>query len=237
MKRELLYEGKAKQIYSTDKEDEIIMVYKDDATAFNGVKKASISDKGTLNNQISTYLFAELAKVGVKTHLIETLSPTEQLCKRVDIIPLEFICRNEVYGSMAKRLGMKPGTKVAKPIYEICYKEDDLNDPLIIDAHAYALGIVTEEQLTYCYKELALINRELSRIFLELNIRLIDFKIEFGITKTGEIVLSDEISPDSCRLFDVDTNEQLDKDLFRHDLGDLTSAYREILKRIKEHNA
>ncbi len=237
MKQELLYEGKAKQIYATDKQEEIIMVYKDDATAFNGVKKASISEKGELNNQISTYLFNELIKVGVKTHLIETLSTTEQLCHKVEIIPLEFICRNQVYGSMAKRLGMKPGTKVAEPIYEICYKEDELNDPLIIDAHAYALGIVTKEQLTYCYEQLAIINRELTRIFLDLNIRLIDFKIEFGITSTGEIVLADEISPDSCRLFDVDTNEQLDKDLFRHDLGDLTGAYREILRRIKEQNA
>lgn len=237
MKTELLYEGKAKQIYATDKEDEIIMLYKNDATAFNGVKKAQITDKGRLNNQISTYLFTELMKVGVQTHLIETLNETEQLCQKIDIIPLEFICRNAVYGSMAKRLGIKPGTKVAEPIYEICYKKDELNDPLIIDAHAFALGIVTKEQLAYCYEQLALINRELKRIFLELNINLIDFKIEFGLTKDGQIVLADEISPDSCRLFDVTTNEQLDKDLFRHDLGDLTSAYREILKRIKEQNA
>lgn len=237
MKTDLLYEGKAKEIYATNQENEIVMVYKDDATAFNGIKKASISDKGRLNNQISTYLFAELNKCGIKTHLIKNLSETEQLCHKVDIIALEFICRNEVYGSMAKRLGMKPGTKVTEPIYEICYKEDALNDPLIIDAHAYALGIVTKEQLIYCYEQLAKINQELTRIFLALNIRLIDFKIEFGVTSDGEIVLSDEISPDSCRLFDVDTNEQLDKDLFRHDLGDLTGAYREILRRIREQNA
>ncbi len=237
MKTDLLYEGKAKQIYQTDKPNEIVMVYKNDATAFNGVKKASIEDKGLLNNQISTYIFNELNKVGVETHLIETLSPTEQLCQKVDVIPLEFICRNEVYGSMAKRLGMKPGTKVAKPIYEICYKEDELNDPLIIDAHAYALGVINEEDLKYCYELLAKINEELARIFLSLNIRLIDFKVEFGRNQAGEIILCDEISPDSCRLFDVDTNEQLDKDLFRHDLGDLTSAYREILKRIEEQNA
>lgn len=233
MKREKLYEGKAKSIYATDKADEIIMVYKDDATAFNGVKKAQISDKGRLNNKISTYLFTELKKVGIETHLIKVLNDNEQLCKKVDIIPLEFICRNQVYGSMAKRLGMKPGTKCPEPIYEICYKEDALGDPLIIDAHAYALNIVTPVDLSTCYGLLAKINCELIRIFKELNINLIDFKIEFGIDANGNIMLSDEISPDSCRLFDADTNEQLDKDLFRHDLGDLTAAYKEILRRIE----
>ncbi len=233
MKQEKLYEGKAKSIYATEKQDEIIMVYKDDATAFNGVKKAQISDKGRLNNKISTYLFAELEQVGIKTHLLEVLNDNEQLCKKVDIIPLEFICRNQVYGSMAKRLGMKPGTKCDEPIYEICYKKDELGDPLIIDTHAYALKIVTRENLSTCYEQLAKINVELIRIFKELNINLIDFKIEFGIDKAGNIMLSDEISPDSCRLFDIETNEQLDKDLFRHDLGDLTAAYKEILRRIE----
>ncbi len=234
MKKELMYEGKAKSIYLTDKADEIIMYYKDDATAFNGVKKAEIATKGILNNKISTYIFGELEKRGIKTHLIETLNEREQLCKKIEIIPLEFICRNEAHGSMAKRLAITVGTVFKNPVLEICYKEDSLNDPLINDHHAYALGIITEAELVHCYSELAKINQYLQEIFMEIGIRIIDFKIEFGRDSLGNIVLADEISPDSCRLVDVKTNEQLDKDLFRHDLGDLTNAYTEILRRIEE---
>ncbi len=234
MKTELMYEGKAKSIYLTDKADEIIMYFKDDATAFNGVKKAEIATKGILNNKISTYIFGELEKRGIKTHLIETLNEREQLCKKIEIIPLEFICRNEAHGSMAKRLAITVGTVFKSPVLEICYKEDSLNDPLINDHHAYALGIITESELAHCYSELAKINQYLQEIFLEIGIRIIDFKIEFGRDSSGNIVLADEISPDSCRLVDVKTNEQLDKDLFRHDLGDLTNAYTEILRRIEE---
>ncbi len=232
MKKELIYEGKAKEIYQTENENEIIMYYKDDATAFNGVKKAQIATKGILNNKISTYIFSELTKRGIKTHLIETLNEREQLCQKIEIVPLEFICRNEAYGSMAKRLAMEVGTKFERPVCEICYKEDSLNDPLINDDHAYALGIVSESELTKCYEQLRLINEYLQEIFLNLGIKLVDFKIEFGRNSEGEIVLADEISPDSCRLIDVETNEQLDKDLFRHDLGDLTNAYSEIVRRI-----
>ncbi len=232
MKKELIYEGKAKEIYQTENENEIIMYYKDDATAFNGVKKAQIATKGILNNKISTYIFSELTKRGIKTHLIETLNEREQLCQKIEIVPLEFICRNEAYGSMAKRLAMEVGTKFERPVCEICYKEDSLNDPLINDDHAYALGIVSEAELTKCYEQLRLINEYLQEIFLNLGIKLVDFKIEFGRNSEGEIVLADEISPDSCRLIDVETNEQLDKDLFRHDLGDLTNAYSEIVRRI-----
>lgn len=234
MKKELLYEGKAKQIYATDKADEIIMHYKDDATAFNGVKKASIATKGKLNNKISTYIFKRLESEGIPTHLIEVLSEDEQLCKKIEIIPLEFICRNQAYGSMAKRLGMEKGIVFEKPVYEICYKEDALNDPLINDCHALALNIVSEEDLATCYELLAKVNELLITIFDELNITLVDFKIEFGLDSQGKVVLADEISPDSCRLLDKTTNEQLDKDLFRLDLGDITDAYGEIVRRIGE---
>ncbi len=233
MKKDLLYEGKAKAIYSTEKNNEIIMYFKDDATAFNGVKKAEIATKGILNNKISTYIFGELTKRGIKTHLIETLNEREQLCQKIEIIPLEFICRNEAYGSMAKRLAITVGTEFKQPVCEICYKEDSLNDPLINDDHAYALGIIEQKELKECYENLRLINQYLQEIFNKLGIKLIDFKIEFGRNANGEIVLADEISPDSCRLIDIATNEQLDKDLFRHDLGDLTNAYQEILCRIE----
>lgn len=233
MPNELLYEGKAKAVYAGDNKEEVILFYKDDATAFNGLKKETIDHKGILNNKISTYIFKQLEAKGIKTHYIKTINETQQLCKSVKIIPLEFICRNEVHGSMAKRLGMEIGCDLIKPVLEICYKNDELNDPLINNLHAEALGLISLSELEKCYQLVLKINEELKKIFQELNIKLIDFKIEFGYDKDNNILLADEISPDSCRLRDITTQKQLDKDLFRHDIGDLTSAYTEIVRRIE----
>lgn len=233
-KKELLYEGKAKQVYATDDKNTIIMYFKDDATAFNGIKKAQIEDKGMLNNKITTIIFNRLIKAGVKTHYIETLNDREQLCKKVNIIPLEVIVRNIIAGSMSKRLGIPEGTKPVNTIYELCYKDDALGDPLINDHHAVALGAVTYKELDTIYAMLKKINEELQKMFLQIGVTLVDFKVEFGKTADGEIVLADEISPDCCRLWDSKTNEKLDKDRFRRDLGNVIEAYQEIYKRLSE---
>ena len=233
-KKELLYEGKAKQVYATDDKDTIIMYFKDDATAFNGIKKAQIEDKGMLNNKITTIIFNRLIKAGVKTHYIKTLNDREQLCKKVSIVPLEVIVRNIIAGSMSKRLGIPEGTKPANTIYELCYKDDALGDPLINDHHAVALGAVTYAELDEIYTMLKKINEELKKMFLEIGVTLVDFKVEFGKTSDGEIVLADEISPDCCRLWDAKTNEKLDKDRFSRDLGNVIEAYQEIYKRLSE---
>ena len=231
---EMLYEGKAKQVFLTDDPDKIVIRYKDAATAFNNIKKATIENKGVLNNAISTLIFHELHKAGVKTHYIETLNEREQLCRRVQIIPLEVIVRNVIAGSMAQRLGIEEGTKTSNVIYDICYKNDELGDPLINDHHAVALGAATYDELACIYAMTARINEVLIGMFRKMNINLIDFKIEFGKTSDGEIVLADEISPDTCRLWDMDTNEKLDKDRFRRDLGKVREAYEEILARLKK---
>ncbi|WP_295988016.1 phosphoribosylaminoimidazolesuccinocarboxamide synthase [uncultured Alistipes sp.] len=231
---EMLYEGKAKQVFLTDDPDKIVIRYKDAATAFNNIKKATIENKGVLNNAISTLIFHELHKAGVKTHYIETLNEREQLCRRVQIIPLEVIVRNVIAGSMAQRLGIEEGTKPSNVIYDICYKNDELGDPLINDHHAVALGAATYDELARIYAMTARINEVLIGMFRKMNINLIDFKIEFGKTSDGEIVLADEISPDTCRLWDMDTNEKLDKDRFRRDLGKVREAYEEILARLKK---
>ena len=231
---EMLYEGKAKQVFLTDDPDKIVIRYKDAATAFNNIKKATIENKGVLNNAISTLIFHELHKAGVKTHYIETLNEREQLCRRVQIIPLEVIVRNVIAGSMAQRLGIEEGTKPSNVIYDICYKKDELGDPLINDHHAVALGAATYDELARIYAMTARINEVLIGMFRKMNINLIDFKIEFGKTSDGEIVLADEISPDTCRLWDMDTNEKLDKDRFRRDLGKVREAYEEILARLKK---
>ncbi|WP_297554002.1 phosphoribosylaminoimidazolesuccinocarboxamide synthase [uncultured Alistipes sp.] len=231
---EMLYEGKAKQVFLTDDPDKIVIRYKDAATAFNNIKKATIENKGVLNNAISTLIFHELHKAGVKTHYIETLNEREQLCRRVQIIPLEVIVRNVIAGSMAQRLGIEEGTKPSNVIYDICYKNDELGDPLINDHHAVALGAATYDELARIYAMTARINEVLIGMFRKMNINLIDFKIEFGKTADGEIVLADEISPDTCRLWDMDTNEKLDKDRFRRDLGKVREAYEEILARLKK---
>lgn len=230
---EMLYEGKAKQVFRTDDPDKIIIHYKDAATAFNNIKKATIEGKGVLNNAISTIIFKELQKAGVKTHYIETLNERDQLCRRVEIIPLEVIVRNTIAGSMAQRLGIEEGTKPANVIYDICYKKDELGDPLINDHHAVALGAATYEELAEIYAMTEKINEVLMDLFARMNINLIDFKIEFGKTSDGQIVLADEVSPDTCRLWDRSTNEKLDKDRFRRDLGKVREAYEEILARLR----
>ena len=230
-KLEMLYEGKAKKIYSTIKEDQVIVYYKDDATAFNGEKKGQIEDKGCLNNSITSKLFELLESKGIKTHYLEKLNEREQLCRKVEIVPVEVIVRNVAAGSMAKRLGIEEGRELNTTIFEICYKNDELGDPLINDYHAVAIGLTTFEELKEIYSVTKKINDILKEFFLKQNIRLIDFKLEFGRYK-GEILLADEISPDTCRFWDAATNEKLDKDRFRRDMGNVKDAYVEILNRI-----
>lgn len=231
---DMLYEGKAKQVFATDENDKVIIHYKDAATAFNGEKKADIDNKGRLNNEISTIIFNRLKEAGIPTHHIETLNDRDQLCYKVDIVPLEVIVRNVIAGSMAKRLGIEEGTPAKSTIFEICYKNDDLGDPLINDHHAVALGAATYEELADIYDMTARINKVLCDMFAEIGIRLIDFKIEFGRKEDGTIVLADEISPDTCRLWDAKTNEKLDKDRFRRDLGNVIEAYEEIDARLNK---
>ncbi len=228
----MLYEGKAKQIYKTDVESQVIIHYKDDATAYNGVKKSSITNKGILNNAITTVIFEMLEEKGIKTHFIKKLNDRNQLCEKVEILPLEVIIRNVIAGSMAKRLGIEEGTTPKHVIYELCYKNDEFGDPLINEDHAVALNLATYEELSIIKQMTLKINETLIGFFGEQNIRLIDFKIEFGRKADGTIVLADEISPDTCRLWDKTTNEKLDKDRFRRDLGQVEEAYVEILNRV-----
>jgi phosphoribosylaminoimidazole-succinocarboxamide synthase len=232
----LIYEGKAKQLYTCEREDALIIHYKDDATAFNGVKKAQIEHKGMLNNAISTIIFKAMAKAGIPTHYLETLNDRDQLCKKVEIIPLEVIIRNLIAGSMAKRLNIQEGTPSPKPIYELCYKNDELGDPLINEDHALAIGVVTEAELVIIKTLTLRINEVLKVIFDQLGIILVDFKIEFGRTQDGTIILADEISPDTCRFWDKETGMKLDKDRFRRDLGKVEDAYQEILRRLETLN-
>jgi len=232
-KREMMYEGKAKKVYATDDADRVIIYYKDDATALNGLKKGQIEDKGVLNNSITSALFELLEKNGVKTHFEKKLSDREQLAKKVEIVPLEVIVRNVAAGSMAKRYGVAEGTELKTTVFEISYKNDDLGDPLMNDYHAVALGLTTFDELKTIYGLADKVNEVLKSFFLGHGIKLIDFKLEFGRFH-GEILLADEISPDTCRLWDAKTNEKLDKDRFRRDMGDVKEAYIEILKRIEE---
>lgn len=231
-KLEMLYEGKAKKIYATDNDNEVIVYYKDDATAFNGEKKGQIEDKGELNNSITSMIFEILNEKGIKTHFIKKLNEREQLCKKVEIVPLEVIVRNVAAGSMAKRLGIKEGYELKTTVFELSYKDDSLGDPLINDYHAVGIGATTFEELEKIYEITAKINEILKEVFIKQNIRLIDFKLEFG-RYNGEILLADEISPDTCRFWDATTGEKLDKDRFRRDLGNVKDAYVEILNRIK----
>ncbi|TWP22796.1 phosphoribosylaminoimidazolesuccinocarboxamide synthase [Apibacter muscae] len=232
-KKEFLYEGKAKQIYATEHTDKVVVHYKDDATAFNAQKKGSITDKGVINNEITTLLFEYLQKKGIPTHFIKKLSDREQLVQKVSIIPLEVIIRNYIAGSMAKRLAIEEGTKSPVVITEICYKKDELEDPLINNDHAVALGVATYSELDEIFRITHKINELIKDLFDKINIILVDFKIEFGKNSKGEIILADEISPDTCRLWDKDTLEKLDKDRFRRDLGKVEDAYHEILNRLK----
>ena len=232
-KRDFLYEGKAKQIYSTDDENSVIIHYKDDATAGNGEKKGSIKDKGIINNQITTLLFKRLEEKGIRTHFIKKLNDRDQLCEKLKIFPLEVIVRNIITGSMSKRLGIADGTKPKNTILEICYKNDDFGDPLINDHHAVAMDLITYEELEKIYEITRKINDFLKELFDKEGITLVDFKIEFGKNSDGEILLADEITPDTCRLWDKETGKKLDKDRFRQDLGGIEEAYIEILKRLE----
>ncbi len=231
-RKDFLYEGKAKRIYSTNDENLVIIHYKDDATAGNGEKKGTISNKGIMNNEITTILFESLEKNGIKTHFKGKLNEREQLCEKLEIFPLEVIVRNIIAGSMAKRVGIEEGTKPKNIIFEICYKNDEFGDPLINDHHAVAMNLATYEQLEEIYQITGKINKLLVEAFGNEGIDLVDFKIEFGINKKGEIILADEISPDTCRLWDKETGKKLDKDRFRRGLGSIEEAYMEILKRL-----
>ena len=231
-KLEQLYEGKAKKVYKTDDENLYIVSYKDDATAFNGLKKGTIVGKGVINNKMSNMMMQLLETKGVKTHFVKELSDRETLVKKVSIVPLEVIIRNVSAGSFAKRYGVEEGIVFKSPTIEFSYKNDDLGDPLINAYHALALNLATEEEIEKI-KEMAFkVNEVLKEYFKGLNIRLVDFKLEFGRLPSGEIVLADEISPDTCRLWDLTTNEKLDKDRFRRDLGGVEDAYNEVMKRL-----
>lgn len=231
-KLEQLYEGKAKKVYATNDPDLVIVDYKDDATAFNGEKKGTISGKGVVNNRMTNYMFKMLEKEGVPTHLVEEISDRETIVKKVSIVPLEVIIRNVAAGSFSKRMGVEEGTKLLTPILEFSYKNDDLGDPFINDYYALALGLATKEEIDTIAKYAFKVNEFMVKFFKGLNIDLIDFKIEFGRTSDGTIILADEISPDTCRFWDSTTHEKLDKDRFRRDMGGVEEAYQEIMKRL-----
>jgi len=231
-KRELLYEGKAKKVYKTDAEDVLIVDYKDDATAFNGQKKGTIVGKGAINNRMTNHIFRLLEKEGVPTHYIEELSDRETAVKKVEIVPLEVIVRNVAAGSFSKKLGIEEGRKLLCPTLEFSYKDDDLGDPFINGYYALALGLATEEEIELIGKYAFQVNDVMIKYFDSIGIELIDFKIEFGRTADGTIILADEISPDTCRLWDKNTREKLDKDRFRRDLGNVEDAYAEVFKRL-----
>ena len=231
-KKDFIYEGKAKQVYSTDDENLVIIHYKDE-TAGNGVKKGTIKDKGIINNKITAKLFSVLEKNGIRTHFKEMLNERDQLCEKLEIVPLEVIVRNVITGSMAKRVGIADGTIPKTTIFEICYKNDEYGDPLINDYHAVAMGLATFDELKYIYETTSKINDLLKKVFDEEGITLVDFKIEFGKNSKGEILLADEITPDTCRLWDKATGKKLDKDRFRQDLGGIEEAYIEILNRLE----
>lgn len=231
-KREQLYEGKAKKVYATDDPAYVIVSYKDDATALDGLKKGTITGKGVINNRMSNYLMGMLGNAGVPTHLVKELNDRETLVKKVKIVPLEVIIRNISAGSFAKRYGVEEGIVFKSPTIEFSYKNDDLHDPLINEYHAMALGLATKEEIENIKAMAFKINETLKAYFLGIGIKLVDFKLEFGRLPDGKIVLADEISPDTCRFWDAKTNEKLDKDRFRRDMGGVENAYREMMKRV-----
>ncbi|MDD3455735.1 phosphoribosylaminoimidazolesuccinocarboxamide synthase [Sphaerochaeta sp.] len=231
-KLSMLYEGKAKRVYETDIKGVYIVSYKDDATAFNGKKRGSILGKGAINNQITNHLMQLLAKEGIPTHFVQQLSETETAVKAVRIIPLEVIVRSIAAGSLSQRLGLEEGTRLASTVLEFCYKRDDLGDPLVNSSHIKALGLATEEELELIKRYSLAVNDILSDYLAKVGIALIDFKLEFGVTEDGMLVLADEISPDTCRFWDVKTGRKLDKDRFRRDLGDVEEAYHEVMQRL-----
>ena len=234
-KGEMLYEGKAKRVYATEDPELLIVSYKDDATAFNGLKKGTIAGKGVINNQMSNALMRLLEKKGVPTHFVEELNERETLVKKVKIVPLEVIIRNIAAGSFSKHYGVTEGTLLKAPTIEFSYKNDDLGDPLINEYHVIALDLASKEEIetikTYAFR----VNEELKAFWLTCGVTLVDFKLEFGRLSDGTIVLADEISPDTCRLWDSKTNEKLDKDRFRRDLGGVEEAYQEIMSRLESH--
>ncbi|CAB1245125.1 phosphoribosylaminoimidazole succinocarboxamide synthetase [Ruminococcaceae bacterium BL-6] len=230
-KGKLLYEGKAKKVYATDDDAYCIVDYKDDATAFNGLKKGTIAGKGVINNKMSNYLFQMLEKKGIRTHFVKELSDRETLVRKVQIVPLEVIVRNKAAGSLAKRLGLEEGTPMRIPVLEFCYKSDELGDPMVNETHILAAGFATKEEIDKISKMALKINEILIEFFRSVNIELIDFKLEFGRCE-GDIILADEISPDTCRFWDIHTHEKLDKDRFRRDMGGVEEAYEEVMKRI-----
>ena len=231
-KTEQLYEGKAKKVFATDVPGIYIVDYKDDATAFNGVKKGTIVGKGVINNRVTNFLMQKLEAEGIPTHFVEQLSDRETAVKAVKIVPLEVIVRNVAAGSLSKRLGLPEGTPMKKTVLEFSYKNDELGDPMINDYHIFAMDLCTEDELNTIKDYALAINEILKAYFKTLNIDLIDFKLEFGRTMDGTIVLADEISPDTCRFWDSTTHEKLDKDRFRRDLGNVEGAYQEILRRL-----
>ncbi|MBQ0140614.1 MAG: phosphoribosylaminoimidazolesuccinocarboxamide synthase [Kurthia sp.] len=234
-KGQLLYEGKAKRLYATDEGNVLFVAYKDSATAFNGEKKEEIAGKGVLNNSITSLIFEKLSEAGIQSHFIKKISDTEQLVKRVEIIPIELVVRNIVAGSLAKRLGMEEGTFLKRPIVEYYYKDDDLGDPIISTEHIDVLGIATPEEVEALYNKGLEINKVLQPFFQQIGVTLVDFKLEFGRDENGEVLLADEISPDTCRLWDEKTKQHLDKDVFRRNLGSLTEVYEIILSRLGGH--
>ena len=234
-KREMLYEGKAKRVYATEDPELLIVSYKDDATAFNGLKKGTIAGKGVINNEMSNRLMQRLEKAGVPTHFVEELSERETLVKRVQIVPLEVIIRNIAAGSFSKRYGVEEGVVFSQPTIEFSYKHDELGDPLLNTSHALALGLATQEEID-TIRRLAFQTNDLLRAFWSsCGVTLVDFKLEFGRLSDGTVILADEISPDTCRLWDAATGEKLDKDRFRRDLGGVEDAYAEVMRRLMEH--
>lgn len=231
-----LYEGKAKKVYSTDDPELLIVDYKDDATAFNGLKKGTISGKGVINNQMSNRLMQRIAMAGVPTHFVQELSERETLVKKVSIVPLEVIIRNIAAGSFSKRYGVEEGKVFAEPTIEFSYKNDDLGDPLLNSYHALAMGLASQEEINTIKKYSFRVNEILKAFWAECGVTLVDFKLEFGRLSDGTIILADEISPDTCRLWDSVTLEKLDKDRFRRDLGGVEDAYTEVMKRLVEHD-
>lgn len=232
IKGKQLYEGKAKKIFETDKPEILLVSYKDDATAFNGIKKGTILGKGIINNKVTNYMMRLLEKAGIPTHYIEEISERETLVKKVSIIPLEVIIRNVSAGSFAKNYGVEEGIIFDEPTIEFSYKNDNLGDPLINSYHAIALKLAAKEEIEIIKKYAFKINEEMKKFFISINVKLIDFKLEFGKLADNKIVLADEISPDTCRFWDATTNEKLDKDRFRRDLGNVEGAYKEMMKRI-----
>jgi len=230
-KREKLYEGKAKILYATDNPDLVIQYFKDDATAFNAAKKGTIDQKGVMNNKISTRIFEFLKAEGIPTHFEKTLNEREMLVKKVKILPLEVIVRNIAAGSMCRILGLEEGRKLVTPVLEFCFKEDKLNDPMINEYHIRALELATDEEIETVKEYTFRVNELLTAFFKSLGITLVDFKLEFGRYK-GQVILADEVSPDTCRLWEIGTGRKLDKDRFRRDLGNIEEAYQEVLKRV-----